>query len=99
MRIDFEDDDLRRLYEDRDFAHPRIGPEITKAFRKAVNRLVAAESEVDLRKYKALRYKKLRGDLAGRRSVRLNDQWRLILRIETDEGGRLLLIIEIDDYH
>ena len=99
MRIDFEDDDLRRLYEDRDFVHPRIGPEITKAFRKAVNRLVAAESEVDLRKYTALRYKKLQGDQAGCRSVRLNDQWRLILRVEADESGRLLILIEIVDYH
>ena len=99
MRIDFEDDDLRRLYEERNFVLPRIGPEVTKAFRKVVNRLVAADSERDLRSYKALRYKKLQGDRMGQHSVRLNDQWRLILRTEADESGRLLIIIEIVDYH
>ena len=99
MRIDFEDDDLRRLYEERDFVLPRIGPEVTKAFRKVVNRLVAADSERDLRSSKALRYKKLQGDRMGQHSVRLNDQWRLILRTEADESGRLLIIIEIVDYH
>ena len=99
MRIEFADDNLRRLYEDRDFALPRFGPDVTKAFRKVVGRLVAAESERDLRNFRALRYKKLRGDREGQHSARLNDQWRLILRIETDRSGRLLIIIEIVDYH
>ena len=99
MRIEFEDDDLRRLYEEPDFVLPQIGPEVTRAFRKTMGLLVDAASEQDLRAYRALRYKKLRGDREGQRSVRLNDQWRLIVRIETDSEGRLLIIIEVVDYH
>lgn len=99
MRIAFEDDDLRRLYEDRDFALPRIGPEVTRAFRKAVGYLLAAPTQADLRNYRALRLKKLQGNRQGQHSVRLNRQWRLILRFETDSDGQLLIVIEIVDYH
>ena len=99
MRFEFEDDDLRRLYEEQDFVLPRFGPDITKAFRKKMGFLAEAESESDLRSYRALRFEKLKGGRANQHSIRLNHQWRLILRIETDAGGRLLFIVEIADYH
>ena len=99
MRLRFEDDDLRRLYEDRDFVLPGLGPEVARAFRKKVAFLVDAQNESDLRKYRALHFKKLRGGRAGQRSIRLNRRWRLILRIETDALGRLLVVVEVVDYH
>ncbi len=99
MRFEFEDDDLRRLYEEPGFVLPQLGPDLIKAYRKKVSFLAAAESEVDLRSYKALHFEKLSGGRAGQHSIRLNQQWRLILRIESDAQGRLLIIIEIIDYH
>ena len=99
MRFEFEDDNLRRLYEEPDFVLPQLGPDLIKAYRKKVGFLAAAESEVDLRGYTALHFEKLAGGRAGQHSIRLNKQWRLILRVESDEQGRLLIIIEIVDYH
>lgn len=99
MRIDFEDDDLRRLYEDADFTLPRLGRDVVRAYRKKVAFLESAASELDLRNYRALRYEKLKGDREGQHSIRLNQQWRLILRLGQDAEGRLLIIIEIVDYH
>ncbi len=99
MRFEFEDDDLRRLYEDREFVLPRIGPDVTKAFRKKMGLIANAGSESDLRSYRALRLEKLKAGRTGQHSIRLNDQWRLIFRIETDAEGRLLIIVEIVDYH
>ena len=99
MRIQFEDDGLRRLYEQADAVVPGLGPEVTRAFRKKVGFLVAAQSELDLRNYRALRFKKLKGDRASQYSIRLNDQWRLILRIEDDPSGRFLIVVELVDYH
>lgn len=99
MRIDFEDDDLRRLYEERDVVLPQIGPEVTKAFRKTVGLLAAAPTQADLRNYRALRLKKLQGNRQGQHSVRLNHQWRLIMRFETDSDGQFLIVIEVVDYH
>ena len=99
MRFEFEDEHLRRLYEEPDFVLPQLGPDLIKAFRKKVGFLAGADSEVDLRNYKALHFEKLSGGRAGQHSIRLNQQWRLILRIESDAQGRLLIIIEIVDYH
>ncbi len=99
MRFEFEDDDLRRLYEETEFVLPRIGPDVTKAFRKKMGLIASAASESDLRSYRALRLEKLKGGRAGQHSIRLNDQWRLTFRIETDAEARLLVIVEIVDYH
>lgn len=98
MKIEFDDDDLRRLYEDATFNHPRFGSDIVRAFRKKVGLLVAADTELALRNYKALRFEKLKGDRAGQHSIRLNEQWRLVFRIENDDG-KTIVIIEIVDYH
>ena len=78
---------------------PQLGPDLIKAYRKKVGFLAAADTEVDLRNYKALHFEKLSGGRAGQHSIRLNKQWRIILRIESDAQGRLLIIIEIVDYH
>ena len=99
MRFEFEDDDLRKLYEERDFVLPRLGPDVTKAFRKKMGFLVSAASDSDFWNYRALHFEKLKGGRAGQHSIRLNHQWRLILRIENDSMGRLLIIVEIVDYH
>ena len=98
MKLEFEDGDLRRLYEERDFVLPRLGSDVVKAFRKKLGFLAQAESEIDLRNYKALHFEKLRGGRAGQHSIRLNRRWRLILRVETDAEGRLLVIVEVVDY-
>lgn len=99
MRLEFEDDDLRRLYEDVDFVTPKLGPDLVKAYRKKMGFLASAESELDLRAYKALHFEKLAGARSGQHSIRLNRQWRLILRLETDSQGKLLIIVEVIDYH
>ena len=99
MKIDFDDDDLRRLYLENDFALPRLGRDMTKSFRKKVGFIEGAESELDLRNYRSLHFEKLQGDREGQYSIRLNDQWRLILRLEMDDDGRLVVIVEIVDYH
>jgi proteic killer suppression protein len=62
-------------------------------------RLDAAIDERDLYRQKGMRYEKLSGDRAGQRSVRLNQQWRLILRPDHDKEGNFLWIIELVDYH
>lgn len=44
-------------------------------------------------------FEKLKGGRACQHSIRLNHRWRLILRIEADAEGRLLVVVEIVDYH
>lgn len=99
MRVEFADENLRRLYEDAGFHDPQIGPDITRQYRKKVNLVIAAQDERDLYAMRSLHFEKLTGARAGQRSIRLNDQWRLVLRLESDEEGKLIVIIEVVDYH
>lgn len=99
MLVDFEDESLRRLYEDKNFRVPRIGPELTKAYRRRLQVVVAAVDERDLRNMRSNRFEKLSGDRDGSWSLRLNDQWRLIVRLEDRAEGRFVVVTEIVDYH
>jgi proteic killer suppression protein len=93
------DDDLRRLYVERDYRLSSFGPDLTRAFRNKVQLLAAAVDERDVRAMRSLRMEKLLGDRAGQYSIRLNDQFRLIFRVTTDGRGRVAIIIEVVDYH
>jgi proteic killer suppression protein len=99
MEIEFDDDELRRLYEDGAYVHPRFGRDVVKAFRKKVGLIVAANDERDIRSVRSLHDEKLAGDRTGQHSMRLNDQWRLIVRLEAKASRRVVVIIEIVDYH
>lgn len=99
MRIEFGDDDLRRLYEDENFHHPRLGADLVRQYRKKVNFLYSASDLRDVANYRALRFEKLQGDRDGQHSIRLNEQWRLILLVSSDDEGQVLEVVEIMDYH
>ena len=99
MKIRFDDEDLRRLYEEADYPCSSLGPDVIRAFRKKVGYLAAAQSELDLYQYKALHFEKLKGKRKGQHSIRLDRRWRLILRIESDAEGRLLVVVEMLNHY
>lgn len=99
MRVVFEDDDLRRLYTEAGFHLPWMGPDLVKHFRRKMAVVAAALDERDLHSMRSLRLEKLVGDRAGQHSIRLNDQWRLIVRFRTNEDGRVAVIVALVDYH
>jgi toxin HigB-1 len=98
MRWQFKSKDLRLLYEEEKGAN-KYEPAVVDAFFAIMDRIDAADDERDLRQLKSRRLEKLKGDRDGQHSMRLNDQWRLILEMVKDEQGKYLLIIDIDDYH
>ena len=99
MRIVFEDDDLRRLAEDASYAPRRWGADIIKAYRKKIQVLRAATDERDLYALRSLHLEQLKGNRAGSSSIRLNDQFRLVIKFRTDDEGRMVIVIEMVDYH
>jgi len=72
---------------------------VVDAFFDDLTVIQAAADERDLYAAKSLHYEHLKGKREGQRSIRLNDQYRLILVVEEDEQGKFLHIIEIADYH
>ncbi len=99
MNVRHDDRKLERLETDVTFRIKRFGPDVTKAFRKVMAWIRAAKDEQAFYNLKSLHYEKLRGSRAGQHSLRLNDQWRLILRIELQHDGNVVVVIEIADYH
>ncbi|MDJ0311701.1 type II toxin-antitoxin system RelE/ParE family toxin [Arthrobacter sp. H35-D1] len=99
MRIVFDDETLRRLAEDPNFNPRKWGRDVIRAYRKKIQLIDAAQDERDLRAVRSLRLEKLEGDRTGTSSIRLNDQYRLILNFITDDSGRVAVVLELVDYH
>ena len=99
VRILFEDDELRRVAEDASYTPKQWGPNIAKAYRKKIQILTQAVDERDLRALRSLHLEQLKGDRAGTSSIRLYKQFRLILKFATDNDGRVVIVIEMVDYH
>lgn len=98
MRVEYHDEVLRRLAEEQEYAPKGWDPDIIKSYRKKVQLISAAQIERDLYAMRGLRMEKLKGDRLGQTSMRLNDQFRLILTFRT-EGDRVAVLLEVIDYH
>ena len=99
LDLEFDDDNLQRLYQDPSFRVPRLGPDLTKQFRRKVGFIENASDDRDLATMQSMRLEKLAGDRAGQHSIRLNDQFRLALKLRTHDGRRIATVVEIVDYH
>lgn len=100
MRFSFKTKKLRSLYEEEKGA-ANYPAAVVAAFFEAVAIIDAAADERDLYATKSLHYELLKGKRGklGHRSVRLNDQYRLILAIERDEEGRYCLIVSLEKHY
>jgi len=59
----------------------------------------AAADERDFYAMKSLHFEKLKGARDHQRSVRLNDQWRLVFEFEGKGQTKVVVVKEIEDYH
>lgn len=98
MDVEFEDDGLRKLEANAKYTGGWDAA-IVKAYRKRLQLIRAAIDERPFYALKSLHYEKLKGDREGQNSMRLNDQWRLILKIRVDDAGKTVVVISIADYH
>ena len=99
MEVRFDDDDdLDRLETDPAFTGGRP-PAVVKAFRKVMQFIRAAADERDFYAMKSLRFEKLKGARDHQRSVRLNDQWRLVFEFEGKGQTKVVVVEGIEDYH
>lgn len=89
---------LRRVDEETRYT-AGLAPAVVKAFRKRMQLIRAAVDERDFYGLKSLHFEKLKGRRSHQRSMRLNDQWRLILELEDSPRGATIVIVRIEDYH
>ena len=92
------DEALERLERDVKYT-AGYSPAVVKAFRKRMWTIRNAVDERDLREVKANHFEKLKGNREHQHSMRLNDQWRLIVQLEGKGASKILAVIGIEDYH
>ncbi|WP_457315690.1 type II toxin-antitoxin system RelE/ParE family toxin [Sinomonas sp. RB5] len=98
MRVEYKDEELRLLAIDATCMAKGLSRDVIKAYRKVIQLIGAATDERDLYALRGLRLKQLQGNRAGTHSMRLNDQYRLIVTFRSD-AERVAVVIELVDYH
>ena len=98
MRIVYADERLAKI-ETEEAAETRLPVAIIKSARRKITVLKAAVDDRSLRNWKSLHYEKLKGDREGQRSIRLNDQYRLVFELDEKTEPQTITILGIEDYH
>jgi len=98
MEIVFADETLA-LIETDEAGATRLPVAVIKSARRKITVLRAATDDRSLRNWKSLHYEKLRGDREGQRSIRLNDQYRLVFKLDEETDPQTVTILSIEDYH
>ena len=98
MDVSFKDQSLDRLETDATFS-AGFSDSIVRAYRKAMQHVRAAADERTFYSRRSFRFEKLQGDREGQYSMRLNDQWRLIVELRGEAPRKTVHVVEIVDYH
>jgi proteic killer suppression protein len=98
MDVTFADESLDRLETDAGFS-AGFNDAIVKALRRRMQQIRAASDERTFYAHRGSRFEKLQGDREGQYSMRLNDQWRLVLEFRGTAKTKAAHIVQIVDYH
>ncbi len=101
MDINFLDFDLDRLETDLGFnCNGKFSTAIIRAYRMRIQAIRAARDGARSLRLQVLEIgEKLDGNRSHQRSIRLNDQWRLIVEIQKGNPLNTMVIVAIEDYH
>lgn len=98
MEIEFRDMILATIENDEAF-NGGHSPGVANKIRQRIRHIRAAIDERPLRAMKSLHFEKLKGNRDHQHSLRLNDQWRLIIELDKETNPKTVVIIGVEDYH
>ena len=98
MNVTFGDQSLVDLESNPD-AKSKLDLSIVRSFRRTMNFIRSAADERDLYAWPGGRFESLKGDRSHQHSLRLNQQWRLMVELRKGEPKNSVHIVEIVDYH
>jgi proteic killer suppression protein len=98
MEVRFVDARLDRLETDRAYG-AGFSQSIVTAYRKRMQTIRATPDERVFYQLKSLHFEKLKGNRSHQHSMRLNDQWRLIIEFEGNAPNKVVVVVSIEDYH
>ncbi len=91
-------DDWLRAYFVEDVRSRQIPPDLDSRLFRKLQMIDDATSDQDLRVPPSNHFEKLRGNLAGFHSIRVNKQWRLIFRWEAQRGEATEVYLDNHSY-
>lgn len=97
MIVGFRDRWLEEFFV-RDSPSPNIPSNLKARLFRKLQLLDDANSDADLRVPPSNHFEKLRGNLAGWHSIRLNDQWRLIFIWDSSKGEISRVYLDRHEY-
>lgn len=96
MIVSFGDKATEDLFHDRRTRRVRkYPPKIVRSALQQLDMINSSRDVRDLRSPPGNRLERLKGDLEGYYSVRINDQWRLVFRWEAADAHEVRIV----DYH
>lgn len=98
MEVRFGDDSLRLLKTDPDY-DGGYAEAIVKAYRRRIRFIEQTPDERDFYSMNSLNFERLKGNRDHQYSMRLNDQWRLILEFAGKAPNKAVVVVGIEDYH
>jgi proteic killer suppression protein len=97
MIVGFRDQWLRAFFVD-DIRSRRIPPDLESRLFRKLQMIDDAVTDQDLRVPPSNHFEKLRGNLAGFHSIRVNQQWRLIFRWDGERGEASEIYLDDHSY-
>jgi proteic killer suppression protein len=95
MQIIFKTLELKQLYlipVDDIKGKLSFQKSLIERYKNRIALLESIEKITDLYSFKSLHFEKLKGDKTGQSSIRLNDQYRLIIEQINDEVIKILIV-------
>lgn len=77
----------------------RFSAEIIQRYRERIQTIIDAVDERDLRMIRGANFEKLKNELKGQYSMRLNKQFRIVFEIHPGMAGNTIHITDLADYH
>lgn len=99
MIVEFDNNELVAYYEGTHRGKLPFQSSVVRQYQKVVNYMIAAPNFNELKKINSLRIHPLKKELTGKYAARVNDQYRLIFRLDEEGTVEILTLEDLTDYH
>lgn len=98
MELEFDDKDLENMIFNEKYSG-EVAQSLVKMARRCIHYLVQAPDRRAIYKFPGYHLKKLKGDMKGFHSLRLDDQYRLKIQFVAGAEGEMIRVISMGDDH
>jgi proteic killer suppression protein len=96
MDVRFKQASLNHLETDPDFNHG-LAAGVVKAYRMRMQQIRATPDERVFWALKSLDFESLYGKSDQQYSMKINDQWRLIIELEPTPSGKVVVVADLEE--